>query len=216
MRDEVVGSRYAISDKGWIDQEPFHYWLRDHFLANAVAARPLLLLLDGHSSHYEPATINLAKESDIVLFCLPLHTTHECQPLDCSLFGPLKTHWQQACHDFYCGNPGKVISKLNFCCVFREAWLKAVTPATISSGFRKAGVFPFNPQAVPLPQSQSRGTDPVMPTTAETICQSCNSSGESSSIVSKFLPSLPSSSKAGNGQKKKTGVQVLTSLQFMA
>ena len=57
MKDEVAGSRYAVSDNGWIDQELFHYWLTDHFLAHAVASRQLLLLLDGHSSHFEPETL---------------------------------------------------------------------------------------------------------------------------------------------------------------
>ena len=149
-RDEVSGSRFAVSDSGWIDQELFFYWLRDHFMTNAVAARPLLLLLDGHSSHYEPASVRFAKENGIILFCLPPHTTHECQPLDCSLFGPLKVRWRQVVHDFYRKNPGQVVSKLNFCSIFRQAWLKAVTPDIVCAGFRKAGVIPYNPDAVSL------------------------------------------------------------------
>ena len=101
MKDEVAGSRYAVSDNGWIDQELFHYWLTDHFLAHAVASRPLLLLLDGHSSHFEPETIRFAKDHNVVIFCLPPHTTHECQPLDCSLFGPLKIDWRNVRHSFH-------------------------------------------------------------------------------------------------------------------
>ena len=37
MTDEVPGSRYAVSDKGWIDQELFNFWLKEHFLTNAVS-----------------------------------------------------------------------------------------------------------------------------------------------------------------------------------
>ena len=148
MKNEVPGSRYGVSDKGWIDQELFHFWLQDHFLTHAGSHRPLLLLLDGHSSHFSPATIRFAKENDVAMFCLPPHPTHECQPLDCSLFGPLKVHWKQACHVFYQKNAGRVLSKLNFCRVFRDAWFKAITPDNICSGFRKAGVYPFKPQAV--------------------------------------------------------------------
>ena len=85
MIDEVAGSRYAASESGWIDQELFHYWLVEHFIDTAISARPLLLLLDGHSSHFMPQTIKYVKEHGIVMFCLPPHTTHECQPLDCSL-----------------------------------------------------------------------------------------------------------------------------------
>ena len=133
-----------------MDQELFYFWLVEHFIPNAVSERPLLLLLDGHSSHFEPKSIEYAQNHGVIIFCLPLHTTHECQPLDCSLFGPLKRHWQQACHVFYQSNPGKVISKLNFNSVFQNAWFAAITPANICSGFKKAGVHPFNPKAVAL------------------------------------------------------------------
>ena len=50
---------------------------------------------------------------------------------------------------------GKAISKLNFCSVFRNAWLSAVTPANICGGFKKVGVFPFNRDAVSLPENSS-------------------------------------------------------------
>ena len=148
MTDEVPGSRYAVSDKGWIDQELFNFWLKEHFLTNAVSQRPLLLLLDGHSSHFEPHTIQVAKDNDIIIFCLPPHTTHECQPLDTSFFGALKSHWQQSCHTFYQNNPGQVISKLNFCRIFKPAWLNAISPSNISNGFKRSGVYPLNRDAI--------------------------------------------------------------------
>ena len=146
----------------------FFHWLQEHFLQNAIAHRPILLLLDGHSSHFELSTIQLARQSEVILFCLPPHTTHVCQPLDCSFFGPLKKHWQQECHQFYRKHPGKVISKLNFCKVFRNAWLSAITPNNISAGFRKSDVYPFNdkaiqttddPDKIPIPDVQSPHLD---------------------------------------------------------
>ena len=88
------------------------------------------------------------KESDRVIFCLPPHTTHERQPLDVGLFGPLKKYWQEEYHKCYQKNPGLVISKLNFNHVFRVAWFKAVSPSNVCGGFRKSGVFPFNRAAV--------------------------------------------------------------------
>ena len=65
---------------------------KDHFLKYTVASRPLLFLMDGHSSHYEPSSVELAKENDAILFCLSPHTTQDSQPLDCTVFGPLKHH----------------------------------------------------------------------------------------------------------------------------
>ena len=43
MSDEVSGSRYAVSNKGWIDQDLFFHWMQEYFITNAVSHRPLLL-----------------------------------------------------------------------------------------------------------------------------------------------------------------------------
>ena len=86
----------------------FEAWFNELFLPNAVAVRPLLLLLDGHSTHYQPEVINLALENDVIVLCLPPHATHATQPLDCGVFSPLKAQWSKICHDFLKKNPGKI------------------------------------------------------------------------------------------------------------
>ena len=145
---EVPGTKYGLSDKGWITTDLFEAWLMEHFLQYAVSLRPLLLLLDGHSTHYQPDVVRYAKENNVIMLCLPPHTTHETQPLDCGAFAPLKSHWSTVCHDFIQKNPGKVITKFNFNQWFSEAWLHAIVPSNIISGFRTCGVYPFNPGAV--------------------------------------------------------------------
>ena len=45
----------------------------EHFLENAVSARPLFLLLDGHSTHYQPKVIRFAMEQ--LYYALPT-TSH--------------------------------------------------------------------------------------------------------------------------------------------
>ena len=74
-----------MSDNRWTDQELFKHWLKDHFLQYAVPNRPLMVLLDGHSSHYVPVSNELAR-TEGVIFCLPPHTTQGLQPLDCTAF----------------------------------------------------------------------------------------------------------------------------------
>ena len=171
-KGEVPGTRYGLSDKGWTDQVLFKGWLKDHFLVHAVPGRPLLLLVDGHSSHFEPATLRYAAEHGVIIFCLPPHTTHEAQPLHVSFFGPLKKNWSEVCHDFYQSSPGKVITKFNFSDLFAKAWLKTCTPATICSGFRKAGVIPFNPNA-------------LLKLTPENVTENVSASGDLSSSASR-------------------------------
>ena len=89
---EVPSTIYGLSPRGWIDQELFDGWFTNHFLRYAPLVRPLLLLLDGHSSHYCPDTIRLAAKEKVIIFALPPNTTHFSQPLDKGCFGPLKSH----------------------------------------------------------------------------------------------------------------------------
>ena len=72
--------------------------------------------------------------------------THESQPLDASVFKPLKQNWNDACLKFMEQNPGKVIMKYNFSPLLNEAWTKTMTPTVISAGFKRAGIYPFNPK----------------------------------------------------------------------
>ena len=51
---EVPGTIYWLSSKVWIDHELFDLRFNNHFLRYIPSARPVLLLLDGHSSHYCP------------------------------------------------------------------------------------------------------------------------------------------------------------------
>ena len=69
---EVPGTIYGLSDKGWMDQELFDMWFHRHFLRYATPAHPLLLLMDGHSSHYCPGS---AAQERVILFSLPPNTT---------------------------------------------------------------------------------------------------------------------------------------------
>ena len=147
-RGQVPGTRYSLSSTGWVDTELFKGWLNKHFLKHAVGSRPLLLVLDGHSTHYQPELIKYCLDNDVVLMCLPPHTTHESQPLDSSVFKPLKQNWQNACHRFVEKNPGRVITKYDFSPLLCKAWGNAMVPNNIISGFRRSGIFPFNPNAL--------------------------------------------------------------------
>ncbi len=115
-KGEVPNTLYGMSEKGWTDQELFFFWMTQLFIKHIPPTCPVMLLVDGHSSHYEPETIKVAAEAGIVLFCLPPHSTHVAQPLDVSFFRPLKVYWSEACHKFMRNNPGRVITKYRKSC----------------------------------------------------------------------------------------------------
>ena len=72
---KCLGTIYGLSTKGWTDQKLFDLWFRKHFLWYAPTDHPLLLLLDGHSSHNCPDTIKLAAEG-VTVFTIPPHSSH--------------------------------------------------------------------------------------------------------------------------------------------
>jgi len=173
-KGEVPGTLYGMSDSGWMDQELFATWFSNHFLQHAVTSRPLLLMLDGHSSHYTLDLIQSAKDNDVVIFCLPPHTTADSQPLDTSCFGPLKAYWSEACRKYMFKNPGRVVSKFQFSQLFSGAWSKGMSISNITMGFRNTGIYPFSRDALlkKLPTSEvfhSDGEDEIPDGTSDDI-----------------------------------------------
>ena len=147
-RGEVPGTLYGTSETGWMNRSLFEKWFVHHFLVYAPKIRPLILLMDGHSSHYCPEFIKRAAAEKIILFTLPPNTTHITQPLDKGCFSPLKVYWRQACHDFYSHNPGRVVTVYEFSELFSKAWLSAMSAKNIVASFECTGIYPFNRYAI--------------------------------------------------------------------
>ena len=53
-KNQVPSTLYGMSKQGWIDSGLFYLWFREQFLTNIPPTRQVLLLLDGHSTHYTP------------------------------------------------------------------------------------------------------------------------------------------------------------------
>jgi len=148
---EIPGTLYGCSEKGWINQKLFVHWFENHFIQYIPASRPVVLLMDGHSSHFCPDMIRMAAKEKIILFTLPPHTTHLTQPLDKVCFGPLKVAWRQACHRFCSQNVGRVVSIYDFSVLLSEAWNQSMTVKNITSGFKVTGIYPVDRNAVQIP-----------------------------------------------------------------
>ena len=157
MSGEIPGTLYGSSTNGWIDQELFLLWFHKLFLMSVPKVRPLLLIMDGHSSHYSPDFIQIAAKEQMIIFVLPPHTTHLTQPLDKGCFGPLKTAWKAVCHEFYCKNPDRAVTRFDFSALFAETWRRAMTQRNITGGFRITGIYPFNRSALEVNDGKQEG-----------------------------------------------------------
>ncbi|XP_055621997.1 uncharacterized protein LOC129765611 [Toxorhynchites rutilus septentrionalis] len=138
------GTKFACNPSGYMTTELFEFWL-DHVVehVHATEAKPVLLLVDGHSSHAKNlAVTEKARKAHITILVLPPHCINKMQSLDVSFMAPFKTHYSKAAEDFLRNNPGDVISKYDI--ISLMAFEKAATIPTAINGFRNCGLWPCN------------------------------------------------------------------------
>lgn len=85
------------SPNSWTNQELGLKWLEWDFepITQQHMKSPdeyCLLILDSHNSHCFYFFCSFAEKHNIIIICLPFHTTHVLQPCDVGIFGPLATH----------------------------------------------------------------------------------------------------------------------------
>ena len=92
--DNVINSWYfSTNTKGWTSNLHGLEWLKRVFepqTRTKARGQQRLLICDGHDSHISRSFISHCIQNRITLLILPPHTSHILQPLDVSIFGPLK------------------------------------------------------------------------------------------------------------------------------
>ena len=139
---------FARSESGYIDTILFRKWFETHFLRFAVKERPLLLVFDGHSSHIDKETTDVAIREGVVFLCLPPHLSHVLQPLDVGFFAPLKAEFAKAASNLCQFRHSFVVAKANFARVLSGPYEWCKARRYVVAGFRKCGIFPYNPEAI--------------------------------------------------------------------
>ena len=127
--------------------EIFIQWFR-HFLRVARPGQdhPILLVLDGHSTHTKNLEVlKIAKENNVHILCLPPHCTHRMQKLDVAFMQPLKQHYDDAVRTWIRSHKGRLVTIYQMAQLFGEAYLKAAKIKTAMSGFSATGIWPVNP-----------------------------------------------------------------------
>jgi hypothetical protein len=65
--------------------ELFHKYTKDRMVGTHQ-----LLILDGHNSHVSPEFDWFCLDHQIIILCIPAHSSHLLQPLDVGCFSVLK------------------------------------------------------------------------------------------------------------------------------
>ena len=139
----VLFSRHRA---GWTDNDLYLKWFRDVFLPSIPTERPALLIVDGRKAVITADILEEARKNKILLLCRPEHSALLLQPLNMSLAGPLKQGFAKA-SAAYPEVTFDVVDRVNFVKLYKAAWCMSITPQLIQDGFRRAGIFPFNPDA---------------------------------------------------------------------
>ena len=86
--------------------------------------------------------MEFCEKNGIVLLTFPSHCSHKLQPLDVSVYGPLKTYYNAECGNWM--KPGRKITLYEVSEILGKSYAKAFTLENATAGFQKTGIYPFN------------------------------------------------------------------------
>ena len=158
---------YGQTVNGWMDSELFVEFLKhlDAYIKEHSIPKPVILYVDGHSTHMSLEASAFCNNNGIILYCLLPNATHILQPCDVGFFGPMKSTWRKMVKDWHIENIGQSFTKKQFPAVFKKAWLKVAKIENAIHGFHRCGLFPMCPKNIDVSKlnpSKLHETEPSM------------------------------------------------------
>lgn len=152
LTEKEKSYRFSYSPKGWTDDLLALEWLQEVFLPETqlkCGDLPRLLIFDGHGSHITFEFVSKCFSHNILLLCLPAHSTHLLQPLDVGLFSPYQ-HFYGLAVDNYMRSGQNIagIKKSIFILFLTEARQATFTTHNIRQSFSSTGIYPLNARRV--------------------------------------------------------------------
>ena len=91
----------------------------------------------------------MARANSIHLVCFPPHCTHIIQPLDVSVFGPVKAAWKSVLKMHQLETCAATVTKEDFPMLLARLFEKSFLPQHFISGFTKCGLCPLSRDKIP-------------------------------------------------------------------
>jgi hypothetical protein len=105
-----------------------------------------LILVDGHSSRFQPDLWEICGGLNIDLLLFLSHSSHEMQPLDKHVNAQFKKEVQKDKDEFFLKPDSSNIRE--FLQAIRDGAYLAQYPRSVRASFRECGIVPFNPSLV--------------------------------------------------------------------
>lgn len=155
------------SDNGWMTGANFYEYIANVFhpwLIRSGIPRPVILYLDGHSSHMTKHLSDFCSTHEIELIAFYPNATHILQPMDVSVFRPIKLIWKTIVNKYRIENKQSAVAKEDFGVLLNKAIDSADIFKCLQNGFRVCGLYPLNADAIDyskIIRNQNRSTQEV-------------------------------------------------------
>ncbi|KID59616.1 transposase, partial [Metarhizium hybridum] len=139
--------QFTATKNGWTSDQTAVEWLKKIFIPRTQPSDPSerrLLVLDGHGSHESVDFMYLCYQHKIHLLYLPPHTSHVLQPLDLSVFSPLKHFYRKEVGSLSLLTDSSPIGKQNFLLCYQKAREQALSSSNIKGGWKASGLWPVS------------------------------------------------------------------------
>lgn len=148
--EEFTEATYGHTPSGWMDSDMFIAFLEDFnkYVTEQNIPKPVILFVDGHSTHMTLAAAQYCAKNNIILYCLLQNATHLLQACDIGLFSPMKQKWRQHVKEWQMEHLGEVFTKNNFPEVFKRTWESTTTLELSVHAFKRAGLFPLSLEGI--------------------------------------------------------------------
>lgn len=145
INNAPLGSSGSANPSGWMKEEQFIQYAK-HFVTHTKSSkeRPTVLLLDNHESHLSIEALDFLKNNGVTVLSFPPHCSHKLQPLDRSVYGPLKHYINRASDAWITLHPGRTMTIYDVPGIVSSCLDYAASPANIKAGFQVTGIWPYN------------------------------------------------------------------------
>lgn len=167
-------ARYNRSASGWFDMNLFEDWFLSICLPyfKNLLPGPKVLFGDNLASHLSVNVIKECEQNNIRFVLLPPNSTHLTQPLDVSVFRPIKNAWRKVLQAWKRQNKG-VVRKDIFPKLLKQVLINigAKSQKNIQSGFEATGIVLLNREKVlkKLPVEEEEDNNQIQKEVSESL-----------------------------------------------
>ncbi|XP_008215689.1 uncharacterized protein LOC100680043 isoform X1 [Nasonia vitripennis] len=134
------------NSNGNVNEEMHLIWLK-HFaeMVNPTRSDPVLLILNPHNGHASIDAYEFCKANHIHVLTLSPHAAFQMQPLNATIFVPLKRAYYRECEAYMRNTGTKEIPVYKIADLFTKALDKTASIDKAIKGFKSTGIWPVNP-----------------------------------------------------------------------